>query len=478
MRLDALLAAADLPAAGISILNVRGDPGQAEVAFITLDSRAVEQGTLFCCLTGQRQDGHRFAAQAVAAGAVALLCERPLDVAVPQIVVDAVRPALAPLAAALYDHPSQAMRVIGVTGTNGKTTTTHLLAAIMRAAGNETAALGTLSGVRTTPEAPVLQARLAELRRGGVTAVAMEVSSHALTQHRVDAVHFVAATFTNLSQDHLDYHHTMADYFDAKARLFEPARTDLAVINRDDGWGRKLVGRLQPTGLPIETFSLDDVTDLHLNIDGSRWRWDGQEMGVRLGGRFNVSNALAAATTARALGIDSGAIREGLATVTSVPGRFESIEAGQPFTVLVDYAHTPDGLEQALVSARELAPGRLVVVFGCGGDRDRDKRPLMGKVATALADLVVLTSDNPRSEDPDRIIADVKGGTEGPAELVIDADRARAISRALRSARPGDVVIIAGKGHEKGQEIAGRTIPFDDAEVARGVLGRIVGAAE
>jgi UDP-N-acetylmuramoyl-L-alanyl-D-glutamate--2,6-diaminopimelate ligase len=478
MRLDALLAAADLPAAGISILNVRGDLRGAEVAFITLDSRAVEPGTLFCCLTGQRQDGHRFATQAVAAGAVALLCERPLDVAVPQIVVDSVRPALAPLAATLYDYPSQAMTVIGITGTNGKTTTTQLLAAIMRAAGHETAALGTLSGVRTTPEAPVLQARLAELRRAGVTAIAMEVSSHALTQHRVDAVHFAAATFTNLSQDHLDYHHTMAEYFDAKARLFEPARTDLAVINRDDVWGRKLVDRLQQTGLPTETFSLDDVTDLRLDIDGSQWRWDGQEMAVRLGGRFNISNALAAATSARALGIDGVAIREGLATVTSVPGRFERVEAGQPFTVLVDYAHTPDGLEQALVSARELAPGRLVVVFGCGGDRDREKRPLMGKVATALADLVVLTSDNPRSEDPDRIISDVKAGTEGPAELVIDTDRARAISRALRSAGPGDVVIIAGKGHEKGQEIAGRTIPFDDAEVARGVLGRIVGATE
>jgi UDP-N-acetylmuramoyl-L-alanyl-D-glutamate--2,6-diaminopimelate ligase len=478
MRLDALLAAADLPAAGISILNVRGDLRGAEVAFITLDSRAVEPGTLFCCLTGQRQDGHRFATQAVAAGAVALLCERPLDVAVPQIVVDSVRPALAPLAATLYDYPSQAMTVIGITGTNGKTTTTQLLAAIMRAAGHETAALGTLSGVRTTPEAPVLQARLAELRRAGVTAIAMEVSSHALTQHRVDAVHFAAATFTNLSQDHLDYHHTMAEYFDAKARLFEPARTDLAVINRDDVWGRKLVDRLQQTGLPTETFSLDDVTDLRLDIDGSQWRWDGQEMAVRLGGRFNISNALAAATSARALGIDGGAIREGLATVTSVPGRFERVDAGQPFTVLVDYAHTPDGLEQALVSARELAPGRLVVVFGCGGDRDREKRPLMGKVATALADLVVLTSDNPRSEDPDRIISDVKAGTEGPAELVIDTDRARAISRALRSAGPGDVVIIAGKGHEKGQEIAGRTIPFDDAEVARGVLGRIVGATE
>jgi UDP-N-acetylmuramoyl-L-alanyl-D-glutamate--2,6-diaminopimelate ligase len=238
------------------------------------------------------------------------------------------------------------------------------------------------------------------------------------------------------------------------------------------------MARLHQLGLPTETFSLDDVTDLHLETDGSRWQWHGLDLAVRLGGRFNVSNALAAATTASALGIDGAAIREGLAAVASVQGRFEPVNAGQPFTVLVDYAHTPDGLEQALIAAREMAPGRLAVVFGCGGDRDREKRPLMGKVATALADLAVLTSDNPRSEDPDRIIADVKAGAEGPGRLVIVADRARAISRALTSAAPGDVVVIAGKGHEKGQEIAGRTIPFDDAEVARGVLGRIVGAPE
>jgi UDP-N-acetylmuramoyl-L-alanyl-D-glutamate--2,6-diaminopimelate ligase len=479
MRLDALLAAADLPAAGISILDSRGDLSQAEIGFMTLDSRAVEPGTLYCCVPGHRLDGHVFAADAVAAGAVALLCQRPMDLDVPQVIVTAVRPAVAPLAAVLYGRPSEAMTVVGITGTNGKTTTAQLLASIFQAAGRETAALGTLSGVRTTPEAPVLQARLAELRRGGVTAVAMEVSSHALTQHRVDAVHFVAAVFTNLSQDHLDYHHTMAEYFEAKAGLFAPDRTELAVVNRDDGWGRQLLERLATSGLPVEPFSLDDVTDLRLGVDGSHFRWDGVALTVRLGGRFNISNALAAATTARALGIGGSAIRDGLAAVESVHGRFEPVRAGQPFTVLVDYAHTPDGLEQALIAAREMAgAGHIIVVFGCGGDRDREKRPLMGKVATALADLAVLTSDNPRSEDPDRIIADVKDGAEGPGQLVIVADRARAISRALTTASPGDVVVIAGKGHETGQEIGGRTIPFDDAEVARGVLGRIVGATE
>jgi UDP-N-acetylmuramoyl-L-alanyl-D-glutamate--2,6-diaminopimelate ligase len=478
VRLDVLLAAADLAAAGITVSRLRGDPSVADIAFITLDSRAVQPGTLYCAVAGSRLDGHQFAPDAVAAGAVAVLCERPLDVPVPQVVVDSVRAAVAPLAAALYGHPSQSMTVVGVTGTNGKTTTTQLLASIFRAAGCETAALGTLSGVRTTPEAPVLQARLAELREGGVTAVAMEVSSHALIQHRVDAVHFVAATFTNLSQDHLDYHHTMAEYFDAKARLFEAGRTDMAVVNRDDPWGRRLLDRLARTGLPAETFSLDDASDLRLGLDGSRWTWDSVELSVRLGGRFNVSNALAAASTARALGIDRSSIRHGLAAVESVEGRFEAVNAGQPFTVLVDYAHTPDGLEQALAAAREMTPGRLVVVFGCGGDRDREKRPLMGKVATGLADTAVLTSDNPRSEDPDRIIAEVKAGAEGPGELVIEADRARAISRALTSAAPGDLVLVAGKGHEKGQEIAGRTIPFDDAEVARAILGRIVGPVQ
>jgi UDP-N-acetylmuramoyl-L-alanyl-D-glutamate--2,6-diaminopimelate ligase len=474
MRLDLLLAAADLGAAGVPILESRGDPGTADISAIVLDSRAVQPGALYCCVRGQRVDGHQFAPEAVAAGASALLCEYPLPLPVPQVVVAAVRPALGPLADAFYDHPSRRLRTVGVTGTNGKTTTTELLAAIFEAQGWRTETIGTLTGTRTTPEAPVLQATLADLCDRGVIAVAMEVSSHALDQHRVDATHFAAATFTNLSQDHLDYHHTMEEYFAAKARLFEPRRADVGVVNADDAWGRRLLEGLADQKMPAVPYSGADINDLRLTPDGSTFRWHGIEISVRLRGRFNVYNALAAATTARELGVGNGAIAEGLAAVRTVRGRFELVNVGQPFTVFVDYAHTPDGLEQALLAARELSMGRLLVVFGAGGDRDHAKRPLMGAVAGRLADVAVLTSDNPRSEDPGLIIADVRAGATEPDRLIVEVDRARAIAAALAAAEPGDVVVIAGKGHETGQEIGGRVIPFDDADVARSALERIV----
>jgi UDP-N-acetylmuramoyl-L-alanyl-D-glutamate--2,6-diaminopimelate ligase len=475
MRLDLLLSAADLVGAGVPVLELQGDPGVADISAIVLDSRAVVPGALFCCVPGQRVDGHRFAPEAVASGAVALLCERPLDLPVPQVVVTTVRPALGPLADAFHGHPSRRLLAVGVTGTNGKTTTTQLLAAIFEAQGWSTATIGTLTGTRTTPEAPQLQALLADLCDRGVAAVAMEVSSHALAQDRVASVHFAAATFTNLTQDHLDYHHTMEEYFAAKARLFEPGRADVAVVNADDVWGRRLLDTLAGQPRPGVPFSVkDDVADLRLSAGGSRFRWDGMDISLRLGGRFNVYNALAAATTARELGVPGVAIAEGLAAVEVVPGRFQPVAAGQPFTVLIDYAHTPDGLEQALTSARELAAGKLLVVFGAGGDRDHAKRPLMGAVAGRLADLAVLTSDNPRTEDPNQIITDVKAGASGPGRLVVEPDRARAIAAALASAQAGDVVVIAGKGHETGQEIAGQVIPFDDAVVARRALDRLI----
>jgi UDP-N-acetylmuramoyl-L-alanyl-D-glutamate--2,6-diaminopimelate ligase len=474
MRLDLLLAVADFGGAGVPVLEVMGDPGAVDISAIVLDSRAVKPGALYCCVPGQRVDGHLFAPDAVAAGAVALLCDHPLPLPVPQVVVAAVRPALGPLADAFYDHPSRRLRTVGVTGTNGKTTTTQLLAAIFEAQGWRTETIGTLTGTRTTPEAPVLQATLADLCDRGVTAVAMEVSSHALDQHRVDAVHFAAATFTNLSQDHLDYHHSMEEYFAAKARLFEPGRAGVAVVNADDPWGRRLLDNLAQRKSPAIPYSLADVSDLQLTSGGSTFRWDGVEISVRLGGRFNVYNALAAATTARELGVSGGAVADGLAAVKTVRGRFEPVDAGQPFTVLIDYAHTPDGLEQALMAARELAERRVVVVFGAGGDRDHAKRPLMGEVASRLADVAVLTSDNPRSEDPDLIIAEVRAGAMGAGRLIVEVDRARAIAAALASAEPGDVVVIAGKGHETGQEIGGRVVPFDDADVTMSALQRIV----
>jgi UDP-N-acetylmuramoyl-L-alanyl-D-glutamate--2,6-diaminopimelate ligase len=472
VRLDALVAGADLAAAGVLIREMRGVAG-VEVTAITFDSNAVTSGSLFCAVPGRRADGHRFAGEAVARGAVAILCEHPLDLPVAQVVVDSVRSAMGPLASSFYGNPSASLTVIGVTGTNGKTTTTHLLASVLEAHGWPTAALGTLSGPRTTPEAPELQARLAELREGGTVAVAMEVSSHALDQHRVDAVHFRVGVFTNLSQDHLDYHESMDAYFAAKARLFEPGRTDLAVVNADDLWGRRLAEQLRAGSSPVETFSLRDAANLRLGADGTRFRWGRTEVTLAIGGRFNVANALAAATAARALGVTDDTVAEGLSAVGSVRGRFERIDAGQDFTVIVDYAHTPDGLSQALAAARELVPGRLIVVFGAGGDRDHAKRPLMGEAATRLADLALLTSDNPRGEDPGAIIAEVRAGAGGPGALVIEPDRARAIADALAAAGPGDLVLIAGKGHETGQEIGARTIPFDDAQVARETLARI-----
>jgi UDP-N-acetylmuramoyl-L-alanyl-D-glutamate--2,6-diaminopimelate ligase len=307
----------------------------------------------------------------------------------------------------------------------------------------------------------------------------MEVSSHALVQHRVDAVRFAAAVFTNLTPEHLDYHHTMDDYFEAKALLFTRDRIRLAVVNRTDPWGTRLLERLDRQGVPTETFAPEDAVDVELAPGRSSFTWAGLRMMINLGGRFNVANAVAAASCARALGIDPADIAAGMAAVAGVRGRFEPVNAGQPFTVLIDYAHTPDGLTQALQGAREVTRGRLLVVFGAGGDRDPDKRPLMGAAASDLADVAVVTSDNPRSEDPNAIIDAVVAGVplddqHGRSKLLVEPDRAAAISMALTMARPGDTVLIAGKGHEPGQEIAGKILPFDDADVARASLHRIL----
>jgi UDP-N-acetylmuramoyl-L-alanyl-D-glutamate--2,6-diaminopimelate ligase len=363
--------------------------------------------------------------------------------------------------------------VVGVTGTNGKTTTVALLAAIFEAHGWRAGTLGTLSSVRTTPEAPELQARLAELRSSGVEAVAMEVSSHALDQQRVDGVRYAAGVLTNITQDHLDYHHTMEAYFAAKARLFEPGRIAVGVVNTDDDYGSRLVQQI--TGLvPVETFSLADARDLEVGASGSRFRWQGTPVSLALRGRFNVANALAAATAARALGVEASTVAEGLAGVQTVRGRFETVDDGQAFTVLVDYAHTPDGLAKALAAAREITAGRLIVVFGAGGDRDPSKRPLMGEVATDLADLALVTSDNPRSEDPMAIIDAVVAGARQPDRHIAQPDRRRAIADALAMAEDGDLVLIAGKGHESGQDFGGRVEPFDDVTEAREALRRII----
>ncbi|HWI04216.1 MAG TPA: UDP-N-acetylmuramoyl-L-alanyl-D-glutamate--2,6-diaminopimelate ligase [Acidimicrobiales bacterium] len=468
MRLSRLLGEVEARA-------IRGDPDSADIVAIAHDSASVARGTLFCCVPGSRADGHDFAAGAVDAGAVALIVQRFVDVDVPQALVDDVRMALGPLAAALHGHPSRRMAVVGVTGTNGKTTTTHFLRAVLEAAGRRAAVIGTLSGVRTTPAAPELQAHLAELAGEGFDAVAMEVSSHAMVQHRVDGVRFAVAVFTNLSQDHLDFHGTIEDYFAAKASLFVPERAGLGVINGDDPWGRRL---LESARLPTRAFTLTDAVDVTYDRLGTSFRWEGAPVRLRLAGTVNVANALAAATAARELGVEAGAVAAGLSGLASVPGRNEPVERGQPFSVLVDYAHTPDALEQTLAGARRMAgPGRVVVVFGCGGDRDRAKRPLMGEVATRLADLAVLTTDNPRSEDPAAIAGEVRAGVRRPEILVEEPDRRAAIALALESARPGDVVVLAGKGHETTQVIGTETRAFDDRAVAAEVLGQLAGSA-
>jgi len=452
----------------VAVQHIVGDLDVVDVTGIVHDSRAVTDGALFCCVPGAAVDGHDFADVAVDAGAVALLCERELPAAVAQAIVNSTREAMGPAAASFHGHPSRALEVVGVTGTNGKTTTTHLLRSVFEAAGRHAAVIGTLTGARTTPEATELQQLLASMRDDGVQSVAMEVSSHALAQHRVDGAWFRVGVFTNLSRDHLDFHHSMEEYFEAKASLFTRERCAHAVIDVDDEWGRRLVDRVQ---IPWEPYSLDDVTGLEVGVRSARCRWEGVELRVPLGGAFNVSNALAAAVTARALGIDTDAISAGLAAAGPVPGRFAPVDAGQPFSVIVDYAHTPDGLEQVLRAARAVAAGGAVsVVFGSGGDRDPSKRAPMGEVAARLADRVVLTSDNPRGEDPNTIIEAVRRGIKDPSSVQIQPDRRRAIDLALRDARPGDVVVIAGKGHETTQTVGDEVLPFDDREVATELL--------
>jgi UDP-N-acetylmuramoyl-L-alanyl-D-glutamate--2,6-diaminopimelate ligase len=461
LRLDELLPA-------VPVDSVVGDPTTVEVTGVVHDSRSVTNGSLFCCVPGEHVDGHEYAAVAVERGASSLLCEHPLPVEVAQVVVASTRAAMGPIAARYFGDPSRAMDVIGVTGTNGKTTTVHFLRSILDAANRPAAIIGTLTGARTTPEAPELQSQLASMRAEGIDAVAMEVSSHALAQRRVDGTWFRVGVFTNLSRDHLDFHSTMEDYFAAKASLFTADRCAAAVVNIDDQWGRRLAGEL---AIPWEPYSLGLVDGVHVDIRSSRCRWEDLELHVPLGGRFNLHNALGAAVTARSMGIDPQLIVAGIAAAGPVPGRFERVDAGQPFEVVVDYAHTPDGLEQLLRAARDVAGGgRVIVVFGCGGNRDQTKRAPMGAVASRLADRVVLTSDNPRGEDPATIIDAVIAGIEDRSTVRVEPDRRAAIASALVDAHDGDVVVVAGKGHETTQVTGDQTVPFDDRAVARELL--------
>jgi UDP-N-acetylmuramoyl-L-alanyl-D-glutamate--2,6-diaminopimelate ligase len=441
----------------------------AEVRDLAFDVRTVRPGALFFCVPGSRADGHDFAPEAVERGAVALVVEHLVDAAVPQLVVPSSRAAMAVVADEFFGRPTEELEVVGVTGTNGKTTTAFLLHSILDAADRRPGLIGTVEarvgGVprkleRTTPEAIDLQRLFREMLDAGDRSCAMEASSHASELHRLDRMRFRALIFTNLTQDHLDFHGTMERYYAAKRRLFGEAP---AVVNVDDPWGRRLV---QELGGAAVTFGLSPEAQVGPEALAG--------IDLRLRGRFNVLNALGAAAAARLLGVDDAALRAGLEAVEGVPGRFEEVSEGQPFTVLVDYSHTPDSLDNALRAAGALADGRLICVFGCGGDRDREKRPLMGRVATELADLAIVTSDNPRSEDPGRIIAEVVAGATG--EVVVEPDRRAAIELAVEAAEPGDVVLVAGKGHEQGQEIGEVVLPFDDREVAREALRKLAGA--
>ena len=456
-----------------------------EILGLAYDARRVRDGTLFFCVPGARVDGHDLAAEAVAAGAAALVVERPVDSAVPQLVVESARASMAVAADVFFGAPTERLVVAGVTGTNGKTTTSYLLRAILEADGRQTGLVGTVEWVvggasraapHTTPEAIDLQRLFSEMLDAGDEAVALEASSHGSHYRRLDRVRFDALVFTNLTQDHLDLHGDMEAYFLAKRQLFTGIVPPPAAVNVGDPYGRRLAEELATAHrAPLVTYGLRPEAEVRaegveLGPRGSSFTAAGIAVETPLLGIFNVENVLGAVAAALLLDLDEEAITQGVSAVAGVPGRFEGVDEGQDFAVVVDYAHTPGALETVLQAARPLGDGRLTVVFGAGGDRDRDKRARMGEVARTLADTVVVTSDNPRSEDPLAIVEAILRGAGTDVE--VDPDRRSAIEGALTAAGAGDVVVIAGKGHEQGQEIAGVVHPFDDREVAREVLRR------
>ncbi len=482
MRLENLLSAS---APGV-LAQALENP---EISVIAYDSRRVAAGALFFCVPGQCADGHNFAAQAVQAGAAALVVERPLGLGVPEVQVQSARSAMAAVAARFFGDPTAQLQVVGITGTNGKTTTAFMVRALIEAGGRRCGLLGTVKAVvggveraaqRTTPEAIDLQADFRAMLDAGETSCAMEVSSHALQLRRTEGVRFAAAIFTNLTQDHLDFHHSMEQYFQAKRMLFVgEAAPPLKVVNVGDPYGRRLAQVLgDAVSFGVECEADYAARDLRISSRGASARVltpEGEvELALPLPGRFNVENALGALACVHRLGGDLESLLAALRRGVRVPGRFEPVEEGQGFAVLVDYAHTPDSLSNVLSAAREISEGRVLCVFGAGGDRDRGKRPLMGEIGARLADVAVITSDNPRSEDPREIVEQVLAGARRatgarpPGAVEVQVDRRAAIAHALELAHPGDVVVIAGKGHEQGQELAGGVkLPFDDVTVAR-----------
>ena len=423
---------------------------------------------MFCALPGARFDGHEYAEQAKSLGAIALLVEREVDVDLPQFVVENTRRSMATFACSVHGNPSDELSVVGVTGTNGKSSFVQILRDIWLAANTPSETYGTVSGARTTPESTDLQRMLRSSVNKGCSAVAMEVSSHALTLDRVLGTSFSVAVFTNLGRDHLDFHGDLERYFEAKASLFTQDYTTTGVVNLDDEYGRRLADEstIQTIG-----YQLADAEQVVARKTGSSFRWRGVPVELHLAGEHNLSNALAAAATAECLGISVDTIADGLCATSPVRGRFEFVDVGQPFSIAVDYAHTPDALEAALGAARSVSEGRVIVVFGCGGDRDHGKRPEMGRVAERLADRVILTSDNPRNEDPQDIADAILDGFSTPSAATYDPDRFAAITLALHEAGPGDLVLVAGKGHETEQIVGDVSSHFDDREAVIQVLG-------
>ncbi|MBW3588977.1 MAG: UDP-N-acetylmuramoyl-L-alanyl-D-glutamate--2,6-diaminopimelate ligase [Actinobacteria bacterium] len=467
--------------------HLSADP---EITDLHYDSREVIPGSLFFCIPGDKVDRHDLANQAVSTGAAAVVAERDTGAPVPHLVTSDIRGVMNHVAAPFFGHPSREIKLVGVTGTNGKTTTTYMVESIARASGEKTGLVGTIErrvadsaypAPIGTPESSDLQRLFRAMTRASVATCALEVTSIGISQGRIEGCDFDVAVFTNLSQDHLNFHGSMEEYYEAKRRLFLAERTPLSLINIDDQWGRRLT---QEVTSKVLTYSVERDADLVAESvraipGGTKFLAVGMgmrlELEVLMPARFNVLNAIAAAGAARAVGLPEEAIRSGLSSLKGVPGRFERVDEGQDFMVVVDYAHTPDGLDNVLRFAREICLGELRVVFGCGGDRDSGKRPEMGRVAASIADRVYVTSDNPRSEEPSQIIDQILTGIiKAPPSggYVAISDRAEAIQAAISESRSGDVVVIAGKGHETGQEFADTKIPFDDREVARAALQR------
>jgi UDP-N-acetylmuramoyl-L-alanyl-D-glutamate--2,6-diaminopimelate ligase len=464
LTLDSLVMHADISATIVGNKN-------AVFSGITQDSRNVEPGDILCCVRGDLFDGHQFISEAITRGAVAVLVDHvdeSIESSVVQIVVADVRPVLGRIASAAFRHPASSLKMIGITGTNGKTTTASILGSLLKAHGGSVHVMGTLTGLRTTPESIDLHAQLRSCVDSGIDHVVMEVSSHALEHHRVDGIVFDMAIFTNLGHDHLDFHGTMENYFAAKRKLFTSERTRAAVVNADDRYGLQLQTEAV---VPTSSYSLSDVSYVEISASTVSLTWRNLDIRLPIGGSFAVMNALAAMTAASALGVPDDRIIMGCASVQTVPGRFESVPNDADIDVVIDFAHTPEALAGLLVSAREIARAGLMVVFGCGGDRDNAKRPLMGAIASRGADVVIVTSDNPRSEDPEHIIAEIMAGVVvNHASVSSIVNREKAIESAILGAKRGDMVVIAGKGHETTQEVRGEMTASSDVAIAARAL--------